>query len=223
MSTELSNEAEEYIEAVYKLQRRSGVAKTKELAEELKVVPGSITNTIAHLEKHGLVEHTPYRGVKLTIKGERLALKIVRRHRLAERLLTDLLKAEWSDVHESACRLEHALTDEVVSLLEKRLGYPKFCPHGNPIPTENGEISDVKCHPLTLAAINQTYIVVRIVNERREILFALASKGIKPNVPLHIVEKTKEALILCVAGKEQTVTRKEAENILVKASKVKLK
>lgn len=215
----ISHEAEEYIEAIYKLQKRSGVAKTKELAKELNVVPGSITNTIAHLEKHGLVEHTPYRGVKLTLKGEKLALNIVRRHRLAERLLTDLLEAEWSDVHENACRLEHALTDEVVSLLEKRLGYPKFCPHGNPIPTENGEVSDVECHSLTSAAINQTCIVARIVNERREALFALASKGIKPNVPVHIVKKKEKTLVLCVAGKEQTITRKEAENIWVKASR----
>jgi DtxR family Mn-dependent transcriptional regulator len=220
---ELSREAEEYVEAIYKLQKRSGVAKTKELAEELKVVPGSITNTIAHLERHGLVEHTPYRGVKLTSEGEKLALQIIRRHRLAERLLTDLLEAEWSDVHESACRLEHALTEDVLSLLEKRLGYPKFCPHGNPIPTENGEISDVECSPLISAAINQTCIVVKIVNERKETLFALASKGIKPNIPVHIVKKKEKTLVLCVAGKEQTITRMEAENIWVKSVEVKPK
>lgn len=223
LATELSHEAEEYIEAIYKLQKRSGVAKTKELAEELKVVPGSITNTITHLERHGLVEHTPYRGVKLTWEGEKLALQIIRRHRLAERLLTDLLEAEWSDVHESACRLEHALTEDVLSLLEKRLGYPKFCPHGNPIPTENGEISDVECSPLISAAINQTCIVAKIVNEGREALLALASKGIKPNVPVHIVKKKEKTLVLCVAGKKQLITRKEAENIWVKIVEVKPK
>ncbi len=223
MTTELSHEAEEYIEAIYKLQKRSGVAKTKELTEELKVVPGSITNTITHLERHGLVIHTPYRGVRLTAEGEKLALKIIRRHRLAERFLTDLLEAEWSDVHESACRLEHALTEDVLSLLEKRLGYPKFCPHGNPIPTENGEISDVECSPLISAAINQTCIVAKIVNEKREALITLASKGIKPNVLVHIVEKKEKTLVLCVAGKEQTVTRTEAENIWVKSVEVKPK
>ncbi|MGB9683684.1 MAG: metal-dependent transcriptional regulator [Candidatus Bathyarchaeales archaeon] len=220
---ELSREAEEYVEAIYKLQKRRGVAKTKELAEELKVVPGSITNTIVHLERHGLVEHTPYRGVKLTSEGEKLALQIIRRHRLAERLLTDLLEAEWSDVHESACRLEHALTEDVLSLLEKRLGYPKFCPHGNPIPTENGEISDVECSPLISAAVNQTCIVAKIVNERKETLLALASKGIKPNVPVHIVKKREKTLVLCVAGKEQTITHKEAENIWVRGVEVKPK
>jgi DtxR family Mn-dependent transcriptional regulator len=216
LTLELSREAEEYIEAIYKLQKRSGVARTKELAEELNVVPGSITNTIAHLEKHGLVEHTPYRGVRLTAEGERLALNIVRRHRLAERLLTDILEADWSEVHESACRLEHALTEEVLALLERRLGYPKFCPHGNPIPTESGEVNDVECYPLTSMAVNQTCIIAKIVDEKREVLIALAVKGIKPNVPVHIVKFRHQHVVLCVAGKEQTISRKEAESIWVK-------
>ena len=138
MEIALSQEAEEYIEIIYKLQKRNGMAKTKDLAETIHVVPGSITNTIEHLESHGLVTHEPYRGVKLTKEGEKMALDIIRRHRLAERLLTDILKAEWSTVHEDACKLEHALTKNVTDLLEERLGYPKFCPHGNPIPTEDG-------------------------------------------------------------------------------------
>src|SRR3972149_11503206 len=120
METGLSSEAEEYVEAIYKLQKSSGVAKTGELAEELRVVPGSITNTIKHLEKHGLVEHKPYRGVKLTAKGKKQALDIIRRHRLAERLLTDILGSKWDEVHENACKLEHALTKDVAKLLEKR-------------------------------------------------------------------------------------------------------
>ncbi|MEM2440327.1 MAG: metal-dependent transcriptional regulator [Candidatus Bathyarchaeia archaeon] len=221
MTVELSYEAEEYIEAIYKLQKKSGAARTKELAKELNVVPGSITNTIAHLEKHGLVEHTPYKGVKLTAEGERLALNIIRRHRLAERLLTDLLEADWSHVHETACRLEHALTEDVLSLLEKRLGYPKFCPHGNPIPTENGEVSDVECYPLTSMAVNQTCIIVKLLDERRETLLSLADKGMKPNVPIHIVKIEGDNLVVCVAGREQTLSLKEAEDVWVKAIEVK--
>ncbi|MGB9960116.1 MAG: metal-dependent transcriptional regulator [Candidatus Bathyarchaeales archaeon] len=218
MTAELSHEAEEYVEAIYKLQKKSGVAKTKELAAALNVVPGSITNTIAHLEKHGLVEHTPYRGVKLTPEGEKIALSVIRRHRLAERLLTDLLEAEWSEVHESACKLEHALTENVLLLLEKRLGYPKFCPHGNPIPTTEGEISDVECYPLTEAALNQTCTVVKIVDEKRDTLIALASKGIKPNASVHIVKKEEKTIVLCSAGKEHTLSREEVANIWVKTA-----
>lgn len=218
MTTELSHEAEEYIEAIYKLQKKGGVAKTKDLAGALNVVPGSITNTIMHLEKHGLVEHKPYRGVKLTTEGEKLALNVIRRHRLAERLLTDLLDAEWSDVHESACKLEHALTENVLLLLEKRLGHPKFCPHGNPIPTAEGEVSDVECCPLTDAALNMTGIIVKIVDEKKGTLLSLESKGIKPNVPFHIVKRKKKKIVLCVAGKEHTLNQAEAASLWIKTA-----
>ena len=214
---EFSQEAEEYIEAIYKLQKRSGVAKTMELAEELQVVPGSITNTIAHLERHGLVEHKPYRGVRLTAEGEKIALSIIRKHRLAERLLTDILEVEWSDVHETACKLEHALTEDLLPLLEKRLGYPKFCPHGNPIPTGKGEIGDVECCPLTDVKPNRTCTVVKIIDEKREKLLTLARKGIKPNTPVHIVRRNRTTIIVCTAGKEQTLSRREAANVWVKA------
>lgn len=213
---ELSNEAEEYTEAIYRLQKRSGVAKTKELAEELHVVPGSITNTIEHLEKHGLVEHEPYRGVKLTLKGERLALDILRRHRLAERLLTDILNAEWSEVHEEACKLEHALTKDVIALLENRLGHPKLCPHGNPIPNENGEIEEQECHSLKELDQDKTCTVVKITDGKREKLLKLADRGIRPGVSLHVIERKPSHLILCVNGKKCTLSYNNASSIWVK-------
>ncbi len=216
MTAQLSYEAEEYVEAIYRLQKRSHAAKTKELAEELQVVPGSITNTIEHLERHGLVKHEPYRGVRLTAKGERLALDVLRRHRLAERLLTDILNAEWSNVHESACKLEHALTNDVITLLEKKLEHPKFCPHGNPIPTENGKVEEEECHPLTEVSLDESCKVTKITNGKRENLLTLAAKGIKPNVPVHVVERKPSQVVLCVEGKECTLTYDDASNVWVK-------
>lgn len=216
MESELSHEAEEYIEAIYRLQKRSGVAKTKELAEELRVVPGSVTNTIAHLERRTLIEHKPYKGVKLTEKGEKLALDILRRHRLAERLLTDILNVEWSNVHESACKLEHALTKEVTVLLEKRLGHPKFCPHGNPIPTEQGEVEEEEFYTLREIGLNTACIVAKITDGKREKLMTLASRGIKPNVPIHVVKKKILNMVLCVDGKECTLSYDDASNVWVK-------
>jgi len=216
METEVSHEAEEYLEAIYRLQRRRGVAKTTELASELNVVPGSVTNTVQHLKKHGLVEHEPYRGVKLTAKGEKIALKILRRHRLAERLLTDILNAKWSTVHENACKLEHALTKEVTRLLEKKLGYPKSCPHGNPIPSANGKIKEEQCHPLTDASINKACTVARIIDEKREKLLILASKGIMPSVTIRVVERKPSGMILHVAEKKCTLDYDTASSVLVK-------
>jgi DtxR family Mn-dependent transcriptional regulator len=220
LETLLSYEAEEYVEAIYRLQKRSGVAKTTELAEELHVVPGSITNTIEHLEKHDLVKHEPYKGVKLTRKGERLALDILRRHRLAERLLTDILDFKWSDVHESACKLEHALTKDVIALLEKKLENPKFCPHGNPIPTENGEVEEGECYPLTEIGLNMDYIVAKITDEKRERLLRLANKGIKPNVSIHVVGRNPSNIILRVSEKECALSYDDASSIWVKLKKV---
>jgi len=216
METELSHEAEEYIEAIYRLQKRDGVAKTKELAEALGVVPGSITNTIGHLESHNLVIHEPYRGVKLTKQGEKIALDLIRRHRLAERLLTDMLKAQWSSVHEDACKLEHALTKNVAALLEERLGYPKFCPHGNPIPTESGLIEEQPSISLTEADLGESYIIVKIIDEEQNDLELLAQKKLLPGVTIYIKNHDSQKVYLHVEGKMQTLDMDLAATVMVR-------
>jgi DtxR family transcriptional regulator, Mn-dependent transcriptional regulator len=181
----------------------------------MHVVPGSITNTIEHLESHGLVNHEPYRGVKLTKEGEKIALTIIRKHRLAECLLTDVLKAEWSTVHEDACRLEHALTKNLTDLLDERLGHPKFCPHGNPIPTENGSVEEQTCVPLAEADLGESYIVNRIVDEEHVDLHGLAEKNIKPQAHVQLKRRTVSQVILDVDGKEQHLDRDAAVSVLV--------
>lgn len=217
--TDLSQEAEEYLEAIYKLQSKRGIVRTTDLAKELKVVPGSVTNTLAHLESHGLVERRLYQGVKLTSKGEKIALIVIRKHRLAERLLTDILEVDWSDVHEKACRLEHAISEDLLPLLEKRLGYPKVCPHGNPIPDDNGRLEDVECESLTDVKENQQYIIVKIVDERKANILSLIEKGVKLGVSIHLVRKASKRLVIFVNGKKQTISRVEAESIMVKPAK----
>jgi DtxR family transcriptional regulator, Mn-dependent transcriptional regulator len=221
METSLSQEAEEYIESIYKLQKRNGIAKTKDLSEAMGLVPGSITNTIEHLESHGLVNHEPYRGVKLTQEGQRLALDIIRKHRLAERLLTDVLNVDWSEVHEDACKLEHALTKDLTDLLDERLGYPRFCPHGNPIPTENGSVDEQPSIPLSDASPYESYIVDRIIDEGRLTLNLLAKENIKPGVKLLILTQDTEHVILQVDTKECKLNIKLASNVLVKKGRHK--
>jgi len=216
METTISQEAEEYIEIIYKLQKRNGVAKTTELAENLHVVPGSITNTIEHLESHNLVTHEPYRGVKLTKDGQKIALDIIRRHRLAERFLTDILKADWTIVHEEACKLEHALSKNVTEMLDERLKYPKYCPHGNPIPTEEGIIEELPTIALTEADTNENYIVDRIVDEENVDLELLARKGIKPKALVQILRKENKQVFFSVDGNGQELTRKVADRVLLR-------
>jgi DtxR family transcriptional regulator, Mn-dependent transcriptional regulator len=216
MQLSLSQEAEEYIEMIYKLQKRNGMAKTKELSEIMHVVPGSITNTIEHLESHGLVTHEPYRGVKLTKGGEKIALDIIRRHRLAECLLSDILKAEWSTIHEEACRLEHALTKNLTDLLEERLGHPKVCPHGNPIPTENGIIHEKPCITLTEANTGEIYVVDRIIDEEHTNLQLLAEKKLKPDAKIEFVKLEEDVVTVRINGKKEQLNAEAAINVLVR-------
>lgn len=218
METALSREAEEYVEVIYRLQKRHGVAKNSDLAKNLRVVPGSITNTIQHLESHGLVVHEPYRGVKLTRAGEKVALDILRRHRLAERLLTDILNVEWSSVHEDACLLEHAMTKNFASLLEKRLGNPQYCPHGNPIPSENGVLKEEETVRLTEIDLNKTCTVARITDEQGENLSILARAGIKPEATICLLKKSSSKVVVRVNKKEVTLAYTLAENIQIKNS-----
>jgi len=187
---QLTKESEEYLETIYKLQKKNGIAKTSEIARQLNVALGSVTNTIENLERRGLIEHKPYKGVKLTEKGMKEALKVLRKHRLAERLLTDALKMKWSEVHEAACSLEHALTEEILRHIEKALGYPKKCPHGNPIPTDKGEIQEEKSYPLTLLKIKETAEIVKITEESSEKLRVLEEYGLKPGTKLSLIDKS---------------------------------
>ncbi|MDH5449956.1 MAG: metal-dependent transcriptional regulator [Candidatus Bathyarchaeota archaeon] len=186
----VSSEAEEYLEAIYRLEKKTGSAKTMELARQLKVVPGSITNTIEGLERRGLVLHEPYKGVKLTEKGRKIALDVLRRHRLAERLLTDILHLDWSEAHDTACKLEHAITPNIIKPLEKTLGHPKTCPHGSPIPTACGGIIEEESVPLAKLSTEQSGIIVKIVEEKVEVLQHLAALGLAPGVHVEVEKKT---------------------------------
>ena len=216
--TTVSYQAEEYLEAIYRLEQKKGSAKTMELARKLNVVPGSITNTIERLEQRGLVIHEPYKGVKLTEKGQRIASNVIRRHRLAERMLTDILHLDWSEVHDSACKLEHVLSPEILNPLENALGHPKTCPHGNPIPTNKGKLVEEESKPLTDLNSGESGIIVRIADEKPAILKALGSLDLIPKSYVKVEGKKSfiGPLNILVNGKRYTVEQKLAIHVLVK-------
>jgi DtxR family Mn-dependent transcriptional regulator len=178
MAVETSSSMEEYLENIYVLQETKGLAKTKELAAKMHVSLGTITNTVEMLERQGLVTHKPYKGVRLTERGRRIALDVKRRHRLVERLLTDILHMDWSRVHEAACKLEHGLTEEVMKPLGKILGHPKTCPHGNPIPTRCGGIIEEKSQCLVNLKPQERGTIAKIVEENQDLLDHLRSLGL---------------------------------------------
>jgi len=185
----ISKESEEYLEAIYRLEEKTGSARTMELVRQLKVAPGSVTNTIESLERRGLIMHKPYKGVKLTEEGRKLALQVLRRHRLAERLLMDVLRLDWSQVHDAACGLEHAITKDIIKPLEKALKHPKTCPHGNPIPTACGGIIEEKSEPLLGLNPKEKAVIVKITEEKSEILKHLAALGLTPGASIEVEGK----------------------------------
>ena len=214
----VTDQAEEYLEAIYRLENKTGYARTMELSRELGVVPGSITNTVENLERKQLVIHEPYKGVKLTPSGRKIASSILRRHRLAERLLTDFLQIDWSEVHDPACRLEHALTPEILKPLEKALGHPKRCPHGNPIPTDCGGIQEEETVALTELDVQTTGNIIKITEEKPEILRELVKLKLVPGTQLKVVKNPDkvEQMEIMVAEKICTIDRDLASIIFVK-------
>lgn len=189
MARKLSIVIEEYLEGIYRLQEKSGVARTSELVKWLKVAPGTVTNTVERLKRKGLVTHEPYKGVKLTEKGRKIALQVLRKHRLSERLLTDILHVDWDKAHDAACELEHAIDDDIAKNIEKVLGHPKTCPHGNPIPTQCGGIFEEETEPLTSLNPREEGIIVKIAEEEYDLLKYLAELGLTPGTPIEVVEK----------------------------------
>jgi len=221
MSEETTAVVEEYLEAIYRLQEKSGVARTSELVNLLKVVPGTVTNTVERLEKEGYVTHEPYKGVKLTEKGRKIALQVVRRHRLSERLLTDILHIKWDRVHEFACKLEHGITDEIIKPLEKTLRHPKTCPHGNPIPTKCGGIIEEKSQPLTELNEREQGTIVKITEEKSDLLHYFDTIGLVLGASIEVAEKApfNGPITMKVGAKSRALSYAIASTIQVKQTK----
>lgn len=179
---------EEYLECIYRLEQKYKTARTSEIVKSLGLSPGTVTNTLRRLRMKGYIVHRPYRGVRLTEKGRKIAIEVIRRHRLSERLLTDVLNLEWEKSHDAACRLEHSINEEVAGLLEKALNHPKTCPHGNPIPTEEGKVFEEGSVPLSSLAVGDRCEVVKVIDEREDLLQYLKRIGLTPGASVEIID-----------------------------------
>ena len=209
---ERSEPAEMYLETIYRLKETEGSARTSAIAKSLGVSLGAVTNTLASLERQGLVRRKAYRGVDLTPKGKMVALAVLRRHRLAEQLLTRVVGMKWSEVHEIACRLEHAMTDDFTEALDRFLGDPKTCPHGNPIPDELGHLHEKKSQPLSSLMPREKAILVKITEEKSDMLRYLASLGLMPGAIVEVQEKApfEGPMIVKVMGATYAIGRNVA-------------
>lgn len=185
----ISSSREDYLEIIFHLESESKVPTTNEIASHLKISHASVSENIKKLAKEGLLDHLPYKGVRLTAKGKKLAIDVVRRHRLSERFLTDKLGVKWEQVHEEAHKLEHGISKVVGDKMYEMLGEPKTCPHGNPVPDKNGKIVEEKSEPLSRFKKNDKLRIVKITKEDPKFLCYLATLGLMPKVTMKVEEK----------------------------------
>jgi DtxR family transcriptional regulator, Mn-dependent transcriptional regulator len=186
---ELTAAVQDYAKAIYTLQSREGAASTTELATLLEVRPASVSGMLRKLSELGLVEHEPYRGVRLTERGRRVALEVIRHHRLVELFLVESLGMTWDEVHDEAEVLEHALSEELEELIAAKLGNPTVDPHGDPIPSRELELAETSGPALAELEPGETATFERISDAEPEMLRFLGERGIVPGAQLELVER----------------------------------
>ncbi len=175
----LSASVQDYAKAVYSLEARAGAAvATNDLAERLGVTAGSVSAMVRKLAELGVVEHERYHGVRLTRRGRRVALEVLRHHRLLELFLAEELGMPWDRVHDEAEVLEHVLSEDLERLISTRLGNPTVDPHGDPIPTPEFEIDEGKTLSLDELPAGAAGRFVRVSDARPEMLRYLVEQGI---------------------------------------------
>jgi DtxR family transcriptional regulator, Mn-dependent transcriptional regulator len=204
-----SEAIQDYAKAIYSLSQRSGKpVGTSELATRLGVAPATATAMLKRLDGLGLVDHEPYHGVSLTAAGERVALEVIRHHRLLESYLSEFLGMPWDRVHEEAEVLEHYISEDLERLIAAKLGDPRHDPHGDPIPGADLEFADAdESRPLDSLAEGETAVFTRVSDIDSGMLRYLAERGIRPGARLRVTGRQpfEGPLHLEVDGTEQVL------------------
>ncbi len=211
---------ENYLKSIYLISSRApkgDAVATGELAQALGVWPGTVTGMVKTLSEAELVTYTPYEGVRLTPKGERLALAVLRRHRLLELFLVQTLEMSWDEVHAEAEHLEHAVSDRLVDRIDAYLGHPDVDPHGDPIPRADGSLAESKGEPLSTLPQGSEFRLVRVVDQDPAFLRYLKDSGLDLGTVGRLTENRPEAgaLILEVGDRAIALGHLAAGKVLV--------
>jgi len=187
----ISRTIEDYLKAIYKLRKHRERVTTSAIAQKLGVTDPTVTAILKKLAKERYLKHISYQGVVLTDKGEKLAIGVIRKHRLVELFLNEILGLDWDKVHVEAEKLEHVISDEVLARMDHVLGYPKIDPHGDPIPTGEGKIEHAgKNQCLADTEIGAPVAISRVSDDDPGKLRFMAKLGLFPNVKLYITDKS---------------------------------
>lgn len=208
---------EDYLKAVYEIGRDEAPVSTSDLAEHLGVTPASATGMLKKLAEARLLDHEPYRGVRLTDAGRRIALEVIRHHRLLELYLHEALGVPWDEVHAEAEKMEHVLSEALEARIDAALGHPTVDPHGAPIPTVELTIAAPERIPLDEVGPGHVAVVAEVSDHDAALLRYVGELGLYPQTPIEVVAVAPfdGPITVRVDGAERTVGRKAARYLFV--------
>lgn len=213
---------EDYLGIIYKYKDDRGEIKPNLIADKLKISGAAVTDMLRKLSRDGHIIYEKYKGVRLTESGESYAKNMVRRHRIWEVFLNQIVGMPWDKVHDEAHNLEHSASDELINRLEEMLEYPEYDPHGDPIPSKEGKVPKLRKHvQLSELKQGQVGMVIRVNDFDHQFLSYISQLGIKLMEPILVKEKRKfdKSLRIIVKGKPINISNKIAENIFVEINK----
>ncbi len=195
ITTMPSATVEDYIKHIYLVSEKRSTAEVPmgQVAEAVGVVPGTATTMVKALSDAGLVKYAPRVGVQLTEPGQKLALHVLRRHRLIEQFLVEVLGFDWSEVHDEAEQMEHVVSDLLLERIDRYLGHPTEDPHGDPIPSAEGELVNGRVETLVECPLDTEVSVARISDQGAEFLNYIADSGLNLGVSLQVTKRSKSA------------------------------
>lgn len=215
----LTSAHEDYLKAIYVLRSRGNEVTNSALAQHLEVSPASATNMVKKLAGLNLVEYERYQSISLSTAGERVALEVLRHHRLLELYLHQELKLPWHQVHAEAERLEHVISEALEDAIAVALGNPLVDPHGDPIPTKKGQIEQVAGMPLSAVELDRPYRLVQVLMQDEDRLRYLGALGLYPNAQVTLLERAPfdGPLLIDVDGTNHALAHEMAKLLLVLA------
>ena len=209
---------EDYLSAIYKYRDKKGEIKANLIAEKLQVSNAAVSDMLKKLSNDGHIKYEPYKGIKLTAEGEEYAKKMVRRHRIWEVFLHQVVGLKWDEVHDEAHKLEHSTSDKLLNKMEEMLDFPEFDPHGDPIPSKDGLLpKQKKTVPLSILKEGQTGKVIRVNDFDNSFLQYISKIGIKLNKDITVkdVLDFDRSMLVSVEKKEINISNTIAANIFV--------
>lgn len=212
----LTRSVEDYLKAIYRLSSGGHPASTSQIAQRLELSAPSVSGMVRRLSDLGLLEHVPYKGVELTAEGRRIALRMLRRHRLIEAYLVAFLDYAWDTVHDEAERLEHAVSDVLVERMAHALGHPRVDPHGDPIPEADGSIAEFIHVPLCDVAVGENVTICRADTTDAGRLRYIADAHLMPGTRVTVIDRQpyNGPITLEVAGVERIIGHEIAALLL---------